>query len=225
MLTVGKEFNKMKIKNLLLQSGNISILGSPGTGKTTLLKLIVEEAITLNEYDKIIIYTLPVNNIEWSEFKKNKKIKLVDSHISIDPLEYFINVRKLMRSNKSNLIIIDDLDNFLRNTIENNSVRKFRTSEVNMSWKQYQAWEILEKSDMELAIELLKRDICSYPPTQSKFCIANYRDENIFDFSFSHEIEFNDLENTYDIGDFQYTTKHNLGNYLEENREDYWGNY
>lgn len=219
MLTVGKEVNKMKIKNLLLQPGNISILGSPGTGKTTLLKLIVEEAITLNEYDKIIIYTLPVNNIEWSEFKKNKKIKLIDSHISIDPLEYFINVRKLVRSNKSNLIIIDDLDNFLGDLIQNNSVRKFRVSEPNMSWN------FLEKSDMELAIDLLKRDICSYPPTQSKFCIANYRDENILDFSFSHEIEFNDLENTYDIGDFQYTTKHNLGNYLEENREDYWGNY
>ncbi|MGY3712042.1 ATP-binding protein [Lactococcus petauri] len=209
----------MKIKNLLLQPGNVSILGNPGTGKTTLLKLIVEEAITLNEYDKIIIYTLPVNNIEWSEFKKNKKIKLIDSHISIDPLEYFINVRKLVRSNKSNLIIIDDLDNFLGDLIQNNSVRKFRVSEPNMSWN------FLEKSDMELAIDLLKRDICSYPPTQSKFCIANYRDENILDFSFSHEIEFNDLENTYDIGDFQYTTKHNLGNYLEENREDYWGNY
>ena len=225
MLTVGKEVNKMKIKNLLLQPGNISILGSPGTGKTTLLKLIVEEAITLNEYDKIIVYTLPINNDEWSEFKKNKKIKIVDSHIFFNSFEYYFNVRKVVRSNKSNLIIIDDLDNFLGNLIQNNSVRKFRTSKFNMSWNKYQAWEILKKSDMELAIELLKRDICSYPPTQSKFCIANYRNENILDFSFTHEIQFNDLESIHDIGNFEYTTKHNLGSYLEENREDYWGNY
>lgn len=215
----------MKIKNLLLQPGNISILGHPGTGKTTLLKLIVEEAITLNEYDKIIVYTLPVNNDEWSEYKKDKRFKMANARISLHIFEHYLNIQKLVNLNKANLIIIDGLDDLLRETIENRSVRMYRDTAIQLSNDHLRTQIILEKSDRELAIELLKYEIKKYPSAKIKFCISNNGKTNFLELLFTHEIQFNDLDNVHDIGNFEYTTKHNLGSYIEENREDYWGNY
>lgn len=48
----------MKIENLLRNEGNISVIGNSGTGKTSLLRLVVEEALSLNIYDEIIVYTV-----------------------------------------------------------------------------------------------------------------------------------------------------------------------
>lgn len=215
----------MKIKNLLLQPGNISILGHPGTGKTTLLKLIVEEAITLNEYDKIIVYSLPVNNNEWSEYKKDKKFKIVDSKIPTHIFKSSEKLRKLIRSNKSYLVVIDGLENFLREIIDNRSVRMYR--EVSISNNKYPETQIIqEKSDSELAIEFIEREIRKYPLSKTKLCISNYRKESNLDISIAHEIQFDNLKNYFsELGDFKYTTKHNLGSYIEKNREDYWGDY
>lgn len=57
---------------MLQKSGNISITGTPGSGKTALLKMFVKEAIELGKYDSIRVYTSKVNRMgRISERKKS----------------------------------------------------------------------------------------------------------------------------------------------------------
>lgn len=216
----------MKIENLLLNEGNISVIGNPDTGKTSLLRLVVEEALSLNIYDEIIVYT--AYREEYDELLKNEKVKLGKGlKTSLIP-KVFEGV-KLFPSKKQRLVIVDDFQAILEENIHNGNVRKYR-ARLKDTMRQgiespMEIQHIYDKNDLELSRYMMKKKLCSYIEAKPKYCIASSESLDDLPFKFLQHIHFSRLNSGFPLGHFEYTSTHNLNDYLEESKEDYWGNY
>lgn len=220
----------MKIENLLLNEGNISVIGNPDTGKTSLLRLVVEEALSLNIYDEIIVYT--AYREEYDELLKNEKVKLGKGlKTSLIP-KVFEGV-KLFPSKKQRLVIVDDFQAILEENIHNGNVRKYRAklkATIYNDMRQgieipMEIQHIYDKNDLELSRYMMKKKLCSYIEAKPKYCIASSESLDDLPFKFLQHIHFSRLNSGFPLGHFEYTSTHNLNDYLEESKEDYWGNY
>ena len=220
----------MKIENLLLNEGNISVIGNPDTGKTSLLRLVVEEALSLNIYDEIIVYT--AYREEYDELLKNEKVKLGKGlKTSLIP-KVFEGV-KLFPSKKQRLVIVDDFQAILEENIHNGNVRKYRAklkATIYNDMRQgiespMEIQHIYDKNDLELSRYMMKKKLCSYIEAKPKYCIASSESLDDLPFKFLQHIHFSRLNSGFPLGHFEYTSTHNLNDYLEESKEDYWRNY
>lgn len=220
----------MKIENILLNEGNISVIGNPCTGKTSLLRLVVEEALSLNIYDEIIVYT--AYREEYDELLKNEKVKLGKGlKTSLIP-KVFEGV-ELFPSKKQRLVIVDDFQAILEENIHNGNVRKYRArlkATIYNDMRQgieipREIHRVYDKNDLELSRYMMEKKLCSYIDAQPKYCIASSESLDDLPFKFLQHIHFSRLNSGFPLGHFEYTSTHNLNDYLEENKEDYWGNY
>ncbi|MFK4796624.1 P-loop NTPase family protein [Lactococcus petauri] len=224
----------MKIENLLLNEGNISVIGNSGTGKTSLLRLVVEEALSLNIYDEIIAYT--VYREDYDEFLKNEKVKLGKFLIASLIPKVFEGV-ELFPSKKQRLVIVDDFQMILYDNINNGNVRKYRKNLEAILYKNMrqgmespmEIQHVYDKDDLELSRYMMEKKLCSYNDryidAKPKYCIASSESMDDLPFKFLQHIHFPRLNRGFPQGHFEYTSTHNLNDYLEASKEDYWGNY
>lgn len=224
----------MKIENLLLNEGNISVIGNSGTGKTSLLRLVVEEALSLNIYDEIIVYT--VYREDYDEFLKNEKVKLGKFLIASLIPKVFEGV-ELFPSKKQRLVIVDDFQMILYDNINNGNVRKYRKNLEAILYKNMrqgmespmEIQHVYDKDDLELSRYMMEKKLCSYNDryidAKPKYCIASSESMDDLPFKFLQHIHFPRLNRGFPQGHFEYTSTHNLNDYLEASKEDYWGNY
>ncbi|MGI1837738.1 hypothetical protein ACRPK2_10460 [Lactococcus garvieae] len=221
----------MKIENLLLNEGNISVIGNSGTGKTSLLRLVVEEALSLNIYDEIIVYT--AYREEYDELLKNDKVKLgkLGKLLKTSLIPKFFEGVELFPSKKQRLVIVDDFQAILEENIHNGNVRKYRarlktTNDMCQGIENsMEIQHIYDKNDLELSRYMMEKKLCSYIEAKTKYCIASSESLDDLPFKFLQHIHFSRLNSGFPLGHFEYTSTHNLNDYLEESKEDYWGNY
>ena len=88
---------------------------------------------------------------------------------------------------------------------------------------------IYDKNDLELSRYMMEKKLCSYIDkyidAKPKYCIASSESLDDLPFQFLQHIHFSRLNSGFPLGHFEYTSTHNLNDYLEESKEDYWGNY
>lgn len=222
----------MDIKDMLQKSGNISITGTPGSGKTALLKMFVKEAIELGKYDSIRVYTSKVNRIEWEEFlkEKNFKLKKFPKVSLLDPL--FTMFSSSLVSKKC-LVIVDGYDIITNENVTNGNIKAYRlhledTRIRNELKGRPSSIELLitrEKSDEELAEYIFNKELDKYIRSDSTLCISNQTELRNLEFGFHQKIAFSTLLQSYSTGQFEYSSILNLNDYLQENEEEYWGDY
>ncbi|WP_285017112.1 hypothetical protein [Lactococcus garvieae] len=222
----------MDIKDMLLKSGNISITGTPGSGKTTLLKMFVKEAIELGKYDAIRVYTSKREGLEWEEFLKEKKVKLKKfPKVSLLPSLF----TKLPSSyiSKNCLVIVDGYDGIIRESVTNGYIRDYRLhldntrikNELKGSPSPIELLITREKSDEELAEYIFNKELDKYTRSASTLCISNQTELRDLEFCSYQKIAFSKFHQSLPIGQFEYSSILNLNDYLQESKEDYWGNY
>ncbi|NHI77367.1 hypothetical protein [Lactococcus petauri] len=222
----------MDIKDMLQKSGNISITGTPGSGKTALLKMFVKEAIELGKYDSIRAYISKVNRIEWEEFLKEKtfKLKKFPKVSLLDPL--FTMFSSSLVSKKC-LVIVDGYDIITNENVTNGNIKAYRlhledTRIRNELKGRPSSIELLitrEKSDKELAEYIFNKELDKYIRSDSTLCISNQTELRNLEFGFHQKIAFSALLQSYSTGQFEYSSILNLNDYLQENEEEYWGDY
>lgn len=222
----------MDIKDMLQKSGNISITGTPGSGKTALLKMFVKEAIELGKYDSIRVYTSKVNRIEWEEFlkEKNFKLKKFPKVSLLDPL--FTMFSSSLVSKKC-LVIVDGYDIITNENVTNGNIKAYRlhledTRIRNELKGRPSSIELLitrEKSDEELAEYIFNKELDKYIRSDSTLCISNQTELRNLEFGFHQKIAFSALLQSYSTDQFEYSSILNLNDYLQENEEEYWGDY
>lgn len=224
----------MKIENILLNEGNISVIGNPGTGKTSLLRLVVEIALSLNIYDEIIVYT--AYGEEYGELLKNEKVKL-GNFFKTSLIPQFFEGVELFPSKKQRLVIVDDFQAILEENIHNGNVRKYRArlkATIYNNMRQgieslMEIQRIYDKNDLELSKYMMEKQLCSYIDryidAKPKYCIASSESLDDLPFKFLQHIQFSRLNRGFPLGHFEYTSTHNLNDYLEASKEDYWGDY
>ncbi|MGY3713709.1 AAA family ATPase [Lactococcus petauri] len=223
----------MKIENILLNEGNISVIGNPGTGKTSLLRLVVEGALSLNIYDEIIVYT--AYGEEYGELLKNEKVKL-GKFFKTSLIPKFFEGVELFPSKKQCLVIVDDFHAILDENIYNGNVRKYRArleATINDMRQGIESpmeiQRIYDKDDLELSRYMIEKELCSYIDryidAKPKYCISSSKNLDDLPFKFLQHIHFSRLNRGFPQGHFEYTSTHNLNDYLEASKEDYWGNY
>lgn len=217
---------------MLQKSGNISITGTPGSGKTALLKMFVKEAIELGKYDSIRAYISKVNRIEWEEFLKEKtfKLKKFPKVSLLDPL--FTMFSSSLVSKKC-LVIVDGYDIITNENVTNGNIKAYRlhledTRIRNELKGRPSSIELLitrEKSDKELAEYIFNKELDKYIRSDSTLCISNQTELRNLEFGFHQKIAFSALLQSYSTGQFEYSSILNLNDYLQENEEEYWGDY
>lgn len=224
----------MKIENILLNEGNISVIGNPGTGKTSLLRLVVEKALPLNIYDEIIVYT--AYREEYDELLKNEKVKL-GKFLKTSLIPKFFKGVELFPSKKQRLVIVDDFQAILEENIHNGNVRKYRArlkATIYNDMRQgieipMEIQSVYDKNDLELSRYMMEKKLCSYIDryidAKPKYCISSSKSLDDLPIKFLQHIHFSRLNSGFPLGHFEYTSTHNLNYYLEESKEDYWGNY
>ncbi|MDT2527144.1 nSTAND3 domain-containing NTPase [Lactococcus petauri] len=222
----------MDIKDMLQKSGNISITGTPGSGKTALLKMFVKEAIELGKYDSIRVYTSKVNRIEWEEFLKEKtfKLKKFPKVSLLDPL--FTMFSSSLVSKKC-LVIVDGYDIITNENVTNGNIKAYRLhledtrirNELKGRSSPIESLITREKSDEELAEYIFNKELDKYIRSDSTLCISNQTELRNFEFGFHQKIAFSALLQSYSTGQFEYSSILNLNDYLQENEEEYWGDY
>lgn len=224
----------MKIENILLNEGNISVIGNPGTGKTSLLRLVVEKALPLNIYDEIIVYT--AYREEYDELLKNEKVKL-RKFLKASLIPPFFEGVEVFPSKKQRLVIVDDFQAILEENIQNGNVRKYRArlkATIYNDMRQgieipTEIHRVYDKNDLELSRYMMEKKLCSYIDryidAKPKYCIASSESLDDLPFKFLQHIHFSRLNSGFPLGHFEYTSTHNLNDYLEESKEDDWGNY
>lgn len=220
----------MKIENILLNEGNISVIGNPGTGKTSLLRLVVEKSVSLNIYDEIIVYT--AYREEYDEFLKNEKVKL-GKVLKTSLIPQFFEGVELFSSKKQRLVIVDDFQAILEENIHNGNVRKYRArlkATINNDMRQgiespMEIQRVYDKNDFELSRYMMEKKLCSYIDSKPKYCISSSKRLDDLPLKFLQHIHFSKLNSGFPLGHFEYTSTQNLNDYLQESKEDYWGNY
>jgi hypothetical protein len=224
----------MKIENLLRNEGNISVIGNSGTGKTSLLRLVVEEALSLNIYDEIIVYT--VYREDYDEFLKNEKVKLGKFLIASLIPKVFEGV-ELFLSKKQRLVIVDDFQMILYDNITNGNVKKYRENLEAILYKNMrqgmatpmEIQHAYDKDDLELSRYMMEKKLCSYIDryidAKPKYCISSSKNLDDLPFKFLQHIQFSRLNRGFPLGHFEYTSTHKLNDYLEESKENYCGDY
>lgn len=224
----------MKIENLLRNEGNISVIGNSGTGKTSLLRLVVEEALSLNIYDEIIVYT--VYREDYDEFLKNEKVKLGQFLIASLIPKVFEGV-ELFLSKKQRLVIVDDFQMILYDNINNGNVKKYRENLEAILYKNMrqgmatpmEIQHAYDKDDLELSRYMMEKKLCSYIDryidAKPKYCISSSKNLDDLPFKFLQHIHFSRLNSGFPLGHFEYTSTHKLNDYIEASKENYWGNY
>lgn len=224
----------MKIENILLNEGNISVIGNPGTGKTSLLRLVVEKALPLNIYDEIIVYT--AYREEYDELLKNEKVKL-GKFLKASLIPPFFEGVEVFPSKKQRLVIVDDFQAILEENIHNGNVRKYRArlkATIYNDMRQgieipMEIQSLYDKNDLELSRYMMEKKLCSYIDryidAKPKYCISSSKSLDDLPIKFLQHIHFSRLNSGFPLGHFEYTSTHNLNDYLEESKEDYWGNY
>lgn len=224
----------MKIENLLRNEGNISVIGNSGTGKTSLLRLVVEEALSLNIYDEIIVYT--VYREDYDEFLKNEKVKLGQFLIASLIPKVFEGV-ELFLSKKQRLVIVDDFQMILYDNINNGNVKKYRENLEAILYKNMrqgmatpmEIQHAYDKDDLELSRYMMEKKLCSYIDryidAKPKYCISSSKNLDDMPFKFLQHIHFSRLNSGFPLGHFEYTSTHKLNDYIEASKENYWGNY
>lgn len=222
----------MDIKDMLQKSGNISITGTPGSGKTALLKMFVKEAIELGKYDSIRVYTSKVNRIEWEEFLKEKifKLKKFPKVSLLPPLFTMITSSSV---SKKCLVIVDGYDIITNENITNGNIKDYRlrledTGIRNELKGRPSSIELLitrEKSDEELAEYIFNKELDKYIRSDSTLCISNQTELRNLEFGFHQKIAFSNFYQPLPMGQFEYSSILNLNDYLQESKEDYWGDF
>jgi hypothetical protein len=223
----------MKIEDLLLNEGNISVIGNPGTGKTSLLRLVVEGALSLNIYDEIIVYT--AYREEYDELLKNEKVKL-GNFFKTSLIPQFFEGVELFPSKKQRLVIVDDFQAILEENIHNGNVRKYRArleATINDMRQGIESpmeiQRIYDKDDLELSRYMIEKGLCGYIDryidAKPKYCISSSKNLDDFPIKFLQHIHFSKLNSGFPRGLFEYTSTHNLNKYLQQRKEDYWGDY
>lgn len=224
----------MLIEDLLLNEGNISVIGNPGTGKTSLLRLVVENALSLNIYDEIVVYTAYVE--EYGELFKNEKVKL-GKFFKTSLIPKFFEGVELFPSKKQCLVIVDDFQAIIEENIHNGNVRKYRArlkatiyNDMRQSIESpMEIQRVYDKNDLELSKYMMEKQLCSYIDryidAKPKYCISSSKNLDDFPLKFLQHIHFSKLNSGFPLGHFEYTSTHNLNNYLQESKEDYWGDY
>jgi predicted ATP-dependent endonuclease of OLD family len=224
----------MKIENLLLNEGNISVIGNPGTGKTSLLRLVVEEALSLNIYDEIIVYT--IYREDYDEFLKNEKVKLGKFLIASLIPKVFEGI-ELFPSKKQRLVIVDDFEAILDENKRNGNVKKYRKNLEAIMYKNIrqgiespmEIQRVYDKNDLDLSRYMMEKKLRSYIDryidAKPKYCISSSKNLDDLPFKFLQHIQFSMLNRGFPLGHFEYTSTHKLNDYLEASKEDYWGNY
>lgn len=224
----------MKIENILLNEGNISAIGNPGTGKTSLLRLVVEKALPLNIYDEIIVYT--AYREEYDELLKNEKVKL-GKFLKASLIPPFFEGVEVFPSKKQRLVIVDDFQAILEENIHNGNVRKYRArlkATIYNDMRQgiespMEIQRVYDKNDLDLSRYMMEKKLRSYIDryidAKPKYCISSSKNLDDLPFKFLQHIHFSRLNSGFPLGHFEYTSTHNLNDYLEESKEDYWGDY
>jgi len=225
----------MKIENLLLNEGNISVIGNPGTGKTSLLRLVVENALSLNIYDEIIVHT--AYREEYDELLKNEKVKL-GKFLKASLIPPFFEGVELFPSRKQRLVVVDDFQAILEENIRNGNVKKYRKHlEAIIIYKNMrqgienpmEIQRVYDKNDLDLSRYMMEKKLCSYIDryidAKPKYCISSSKKLDDFPIKFLQHIHFSSLNRGFPQGYFEYTSAHRLNDYLEASKEDYWGNY
>lgn len=82
-----------------------------------------------------------------------------------------------------------------------------------------------EKSDEELAEYIFNKELDKYIRSDSTLCISNQTELRNLEFGFHQKIAFSALLQSYLTGQFEYSSILNLNDYLQENEEEYWGDY
>lgn len=225
----------MKIENLLTNAENISVMGNPGTGKTSLLRLVVENALSLNTYDEIIIYAR-FKGEEYDELLKNKKVKL-GKFSAPSLISQFFDGVELFPSKKQRLVIVDDFEEMLYENIHNKNVRKYRAHLQALLYKNMrqgiespmEIQRVYDKNDLELSRYMMEKKLCSYIDryidAKPKYCISSSKSLDDLPIKFLQHIHFSKLNSGFPLGHFEYTSTQNLNNFLKESKEDYWGDF
>lgn len=224
----------MKIEDLLLNEGNISVIGNPGTGKTSLLRLVVEKALPLNIYDEIIVYT--AYREEYDELLKNEKVKL-GKFLKTSLIPKFFEGVELFPSKKQRLVIVDDFEAILDENKRNGNVKKYRKNLEAIMYKNIrqgiespmEIQHVYDKNDLDLSRYMMEKKLRSYIDryidAKPKYCISSSKNLDDLPFKFLQHIQFSRLNRGFPLGHFEYTSTHKLNDYLEASKEDYWGNY
>lgn len=222
----------MDIKDMLLAPGNILVTGTPCDHRTTLLKLFVKEATELGKYDGIRVYTSRAGKLEWKEILKEKKVKLKKfPKVSI----FFPPFTKINLSSisKKYLVIVDGYDNITRENVANGNIRAYRLhiedtilrNELKGKDTPIELLITREKSDEELAEYIFNKDLNKYTKGDSTLCISNQTELINLQFGFQQKIAFSTLLQSYSTGQFEYSSILDLNDFLQENKEEYWGDY
>lgn len=224
----------MKIENLLRNEGNISVIGNSGTGKTSLLRLVVEEALSLNIYDEIIVYT--VYREDYDEFLKNEKVRL-GKFLMASLIPKVVEGVELFLSKKQRLVIVDDFQMILYDNINNGNVKKYRENLEAILYKNMrqgmatpmEIQHAYDKDDLDLSRYMMEKKLRSYIDryidAKPKYCISSSKNLDDMPFKFLQHIHFSRLNSGFPLGHFEYTSTHKLNDYIEASKENYWGNY
>ena len=128
---------------------------------------------------------------------------------------------------------MDDYDIITNENITNGNIKDYRlrledTGIRNELKGRFSPIELLitrEKSDEELAEYIFNKELDKYIRSDSTLCISNQTELRNLEFGFHQKIAFSALLQSYSTGQFEYSSILNLNDYLQENEEEYWGDY
>lgn len=224
----------MRIENLLLNEGNISVIGDPGTGKTSLLRLVIDKALSLNIYDEIIVYT--AYREDYDELLKKEKVKL-GKGLKTSLIPKVFEGGELFPSKKQRLVIVDDFEAILDENKRSGNVKKYRKNLEAVMYKNIrqgiespmEIQRVYDKNDLDLSRYMMEKKLRSYIDryidAKPKYCISSSKNLDDLPFKFLQHIQFSRLNRGFPLGHFEYTSTHKLNDYLEASKEDYWGDY
>lgn len=144
---------------------------------------------------------------------------------------------ELFPSKKQRLVIVDDFQMILYDNINNGNVKKYRENLEAILYKNMrqgmatpmEIQHAYDKDDLDLSRYMMEQKLCSYIDryidAKPKYCISSSKNLDDLPFKFLQHIQFSRLNRGFPLGHFEYTSTHKLNDYLEESKEDHWGDY